>query len=197
MANAPKVLIKNPGSIVNAADVAGTDWILFGNEYTAEFDYLQSIAFGSFKFFPLNTGVSVEQREKSIIKPGEQVRLSLGAGRYAPANLIGFNSQEGWGTWTRTSRAEIVLPVMVQGIITLKLFSWTLPENQGEPLVVRIGAASSNLILTDTGKENEITINVSQPADRIFLESPVFRPANSHRSMGVAISVVTIERQKH
>jgi hypothetical protein len=75
----------------------------------------------------------------------------------------------------------------------LKIFGWIIPENLVEPLNIRVGDVSSQVALSDTGKEYEITMNIRQPSDRILLDSRVFHPTNSHRVMGVGISKITIE----
>ena len=191
--NAPKVVIKEPKSMVTTDDVSGASWVLLGSEYVTNFEYTDSIAIGQFRLFPLNAALSIEHRAKSIIKLGQQTRVLMGTGQYSPARLKGFNTQEDWGAWTSASNAEIELPFMMQGVIKLKIFGWTIPENLGEPLNIRVGDASSQFALSDTGKEYEITMNIRQPSDRIFLDSQVFRPTNSHRVMGVGISRITIE----
>lgn len=195
LANAPKVLIKRPGSVVDAADAAGVDWILFDKDYVAEFRYLESISFGTFRFFPLNSLVSVSHREKSTIKSGEKISLLLGARQYAPGNLKGFNEQEEWGVWSAASHAEIVLPVLLHGAIKIKLYGWTIPENMGTPLLVKICNASTKIMLTDANKDYDVIINVSQPTDRIYLESSI-HPVNSHRNLGVAVNIIMLERLK-
>ena len=196
MENSPKVLIKQPKSIVSANDVKGASWVLFGNKYKPEFDYLHSITIGSFRLFPLTSKVSIEQQTKAIIQPNKEIRLILGADNYAKARLTGFNEQEPWGAWTDDSKAMIEMPFLVQGTLKLKIFGWTLVENLGKPLSIKIGDTISKISLTDSGKEYEIVMNVNQPTDRIFIESPVFQPSNSQRVLGVGISRIIIERQQ-
>lgn len=193
LGNAPKVIIKQPKTMVTNNDILGASWVLFGNEYVADFDYLESISIGQYRLFLFNTNFSVEHREKPFIKLGQQNRVLMGEGQYSPARLKGFNTQEDWGVWTSASNAKIELPFKMKGVVKLNFFGCTILENLGEPLNIRVGDASSQVVLSDTGKEYEIIMNIRQVSDTIHLDSRVFRPIDSHRVMGVGISRITLE----
>ena len=64
LGNAPKVVIKEPKSMVTTDDVSGASWVLLGSEYVANFEYTDSIAIGQFRLFPLNAALSIEHRAK-------------------------------------------------------------------------------------------------------------------------------------
>lgn len=193
LANAPRVLMKNPGASVSQDEVGDADWVLFSGSYNAKFEYLDSVVSQPFNFFPLKTNVSLERRVTPDLLIGNPLSVSLSAGHYAPARLKGFNLQEEWGAWTDTEKSEILLPVMLHGIVNLKLDGWAISENLKEPLVVRVGGGLCKLQLSNIRNEYECTLNIERPSDRILLESSVYRPVNSHRNMGVAIARVSVE----
>lgn len=193
LGNSPRVLIKNLGGAVSQDDIGDAGWVLFDGEYKAEFDYPDSILFGFLRFFPIKTNFLIERRDLPEIKVGNPVSISLSAGRYASSQLKGFNPQEEWGAWTDKENPEILLPVVLYGIVKLKLDGWTLSENLKYPLVVRVGDSLCKFQLSDVRKEYECTLNIRRPSDRIRLESPIYRPVDSHRNMGVAINIITTE----
>ncbi len=193
LANAPRVLIRKPGSAVTPDDVAGADWVLFGNQFAPEFAYAKSIAFNGLTLFPLNLQLRLEQQEKKVLMPGRQIKVSLGASGGA-AQLNGFNAREEWGAWTARPLADIELPFKVQGRVQLDLFGWSLAENLGKPLKLSIGDATVRVVLSGSAAHHLLTLQVRQPADRIVLQAPTVRPANSSREMGVAIGSIAVSR---
>jgi Dolichyl-phosphate-mannose-protein mannosyltransferase len=194
LGNSPRVVTKPVGSKLTNADLANADWALVHGDYSINFDHFGSISLGELRFYPLHSKIAIEVREKPLLKPGEQVKLALGAGYFSQAKLLGFNDLENWGGWTALERSEIVLPMKVQGTVKVRLFSWSIYENLNSPLTVSLGSSTADITLTDKGKEYEITLDVDQPTDRLAIQSAVFHPANSHRSMGVAIGNVSITR---
>jgi hypothetical protein len=117
----------------------------------------------------------------------------------APDNgmlLTGFNAVEVWGAWTSEPKADVVVPQQLQGHLRITLFGWSLPENLRTPLQLKVGDKAYPLELGDKGQDVVLDVTVAKPTDRITFESSVFQPADSARTMGVAIARISIERMK-
>jgi len=192
LASAPKVLDKPPGSSVTKLDVGDASWVLFANEYQAEFDYHDAIKMGRFTLYPLKSEPLIEERKKTALPFGQVLDIQLGTGKIN-CRLNGFNLAEAWGAWTNGSRASVELPFTIKGKVRLKFFSWTIPANWATPLTISLGKQSSMVKLSDSGKEYEITMDVKEPVDTLILESASSLPTNSHRIMGVALTHIAIE----
>lgn len=62
LANAPKVLVREPNSRITEEDVRGADWVLLGQKYVVDFDHSGAIKTGPFVMYPINTGILVDAK---------------------------------------------------------------------------------------------------------------------------------------
>ncbi len=193
LANAPRVLVKEANSVISESDVKDASWVLLAAPYTIAFDDLHMVVLGPFRFFPRDTGLSFKEYEKPLLQPGKSVRLLLGANSYAPGRLVGFNVQEPWGSWTSQRHAAIELPVKLHGKVKVRLFGWTLPENLGTPLVIKIGDATQSLQLTGLGANYEFDVDISGEVGQLTLDSEATRPPTWGRVLGTAIGSISFE----
>ena len=207
MGNAPKVLELPPGALVSDQDVAGADWVVVDGNYQLQFDYKAALAMNQLRLMTLRTGPGALEIAphavpaalnvvKTLMAVGGVQRLNLAQ---APGNgvlLSGFNPVEPWGAWSSEPKADVVVPQLLQGHLRITLFGWSLPQNLHAPLLLKVGDQAYPLQLGDKGQDLVLDVNVAKPADRISFESSVFRPADSARTLGVAIGRVSIERMK-
>lgn len=215
LGNAPKVITQAAGARISAQDIAGADWVVLDGDYQLDFDYAASLTVGKMRLIPLQSGsaaIAIANRVASVPvaaaipavqrQAGPKTVLSVGevspwALAQAPGNgllLTGFNAPEEWGAWSSETVAEVLLPRLLQGHLRIKLFGWSLDENLKAPLRLKIGDQVQVLSFSNAGKEIELVVNVSKPTDRLIFESGVFKPADSARILGVAISRISVER---
>lgn len=195
LANAPRVLERPAGGTVRADDVTGADWVLCEQACLPDFPYAQSLTIGSATLFLINSDIRIDIPEKKVLGPGRQMTLSPASGPGA-LRPKGFNASEEWGAWTARPVAELELPFKVQGRVRLDLFGWTLAEQVGKPMSLRIGNAVVPLPLTERAGHHPLTLQVLRPSDRIVFTAPVIRPQNSSREMGIAVGSIAVSADK-
>jgi hypothetical protein len=207
MGNAPKVVVLPPGALVSKQDVAGADWVVVDGNYQLQFDYKAAMSMNQLRVMTLQTAPgalaiaphavpAAPNVVKTPMAVGDVQQLGLAQ---APDNgmlLTGFNAVEVWGAWTSEPKADVVVPQQLQGHLRITLFGWSLPENLRTPLQLKVGDKAYPLALGDKGQDVVLDMTVAKPTDRITFESSVFQPADSARTMGVAIARISIERMK-
>jgi hypothetical protein len=65
LANSPKVFQRQPKSSITKEDVVGSDWVLLREEYSVDFNYVQMIEAGTFKFYSLQPGVFTAPKKET------------------------------------------------------------------------------------------------------------------------------------
>jgi hypothetical protein len=193
LSNAPKVVIREKNSEISQDDIGNSSWVIFMGDYNPKFIYKNDIVLDKFRLFPINTNIAVDNNAENVFNLRGPYKINLGSGLFSSASLVGFNSQEEWGSWTKNNQAKIILPSYVSGNFKVVLFGWTIPENLNKPVIVRIGSQEKRLFLTDKNASYELNFSLSQPTDSIRIESHISRPNNSARDMGVALNMVQIE----
>jgi hypothetical protein len=202
LANAPKVIDRPEGSDITPQDVSGYAWLVTDGSYNTDALGLPSVQVGSLKYYALKSSAAIglespkaviASADKSVLKPAASLDVSL-ASVPAGTNLIGFNPVEPWGAWTSRRAAEIELPVRLQGRIRIKLFGWTLEQNMGETISLQVGHTVRQLRLGASGADAQAEFDVDADTDRILITSAVDKPADSARTLGVAIARLSVER---
>ncbi|MGW8390348.1 hypothetical protein [Pseudoduganella sp. HUAS MS19] len=206
LANAPKVIARPAGEVVTSQDVAGANWVIIDGNYKLQFDYKASMTFKQLRLITLRGSPvavvphAVEAARlaapKTVMAEGEALSLTLTQSPDNGVLLTGFNEQEDWGAWTSEPKAEVVLPRLLEGKLRLTLFGWSLPENLGAPMQLKAGDKTYPLALTGAPQDIVLEVSLAKPTDRLAFESGVFKPANSARTLGVAIGRINIERLK-
>jgi hypothetical protein len=206
LGNAPKVIMRPAGEAVTAQDIAGADWVIVDGNYKLQFDYKAAMSLKQLRLITLGAAPvaivphTVEAPRpaapKTVLAEGEALSLALAQTPGNGALLTGFNELEEWGAWTSEPKAEIVLPRLLEGKMRVTLFGWGLAENLRAPMQLKVGDKTYALPLTGAGKNIVLEIDLAKPSDRLIFESGVFKPADSARTLGIAIGRVNIERLK-
>jgi hypothetical protein len=192
LGGAPRLLFKPSGSAVSADELKGADWVLMAGNMT--FDFHQQMALsGPFTFLPGTSGLVVQTGSSLPLQVGRTLDVALKNDQYPTGWIEGFHPAEPWGRWMAVTRATVRLPEPVRGQIRIRVWAWTLPENQASPLVIRIGTNSTTIALPNSPAEEIVTLNVDHASDRIEFESLVHRPATETRTLGMALASISIE----
>jgi hypothetical protein len=194
LGNAPRVLIKEPGSTIKISDLQGAKWVIVSEPYNVEFPYRSLVKFGNLTLYPLATtspAVGVAEKKNWT---GDPFALEFGIGGGAWSQMQGFNLPEIWGAWTAKSVAEIELPYFIQGRVRLRIFGWVLLENVGNRVRVTLGDSIFDIKMTSSGADYQIDFHVNKPLDRIRFDIPVVRHPDSSRDMGVALRGIEISQ---
>lgn len=207
LGNAPKVIARPAGEVVTPQDIAGADWVLIDGNYKLQFDYKAAMSFKQLRLMTLRgsavalvphaTEAARPAVPRTVLAEGEALSLALAQ---SPDNGVlptGFNELEEWGAWTSEPKAEIVLPRLLEGKLRITLFGWSLAENLDAPMRLKAGDKTYPLALTGAPQDIILEINLAKPADRLVFESGVFKPANSARTLGIAIGRIHVERLKN
>lgn len=193
LANAPKVLTKGAGSVIEADDIAGANWVLFAGPYTPNFYYKNKISSNGLDFYSIDTNILISNAIPSKLKANEKLKILLGKNQNSSVQLGGFNEIEEWGAWTSDESAEIVLPVELSGHVKIQLFGWILHENDKKIVRVDIGDSKTQIAFLEAGSIYTIDAVVGNATNKIILNSATIKPESSHRKMGVAVSYLIIE----
>lgn len=108
------------------------------------------------------------------------------------AVLHGFNEPEAWGSWSSTRDAYIELPAMVSGRVQLNFFGWVADATSHPRVQIRLGNVTRELDMGGTGKDYEVVMDVTEPADRLYVESTPVSPDGGPRELGVAMARVRL-----
>lgn len=192
MADAPRVLVKQPGEIINGNEADGVDWVLTTDPYITDFSYQNKLEIKGADFYNISSSVAILNAQLPPLKIGDVLQLKLGTG--SRAGMSGFNEPEEWGSWTADVKAEIRLPVTIDGKVTIKIFGWMLEEIANKTALVQIGDTQYELNLSGKPELHNIEANIKSPIDALYVHSMTITPSNSHRKMGVAISYISIEK---
>lgn len=193
MNNAPKVIIRTKSSVISQADIEGAKWVVTMGEYSLKFRYNASFAFGNYTFIPLNSNISIDVNSDNIIDIKDQLKIFLGSSSYSKSSLVGFNSQEDWGAWTKDSNAKIIFPGFFSGNVRLVIFGWTIRENLSKPVIFTLGNQSKSIFFSEKNEPHELKFHIDKPVNSISINSHISRPKDSSRDMGVAVNLIQIE----
>lgn len=194
MADAPKVLVKQPGEKIIDSETSGVDWVLATDPYIADFGYQNKLNIKGINFYNISSSVAISNAQLHPLKMGDALQLKLGTTGTLRAGMSGFNEPEEWGSWTSETNAEIRLPVTIDGRVTIKIFGWTLEEQANKTAFIQIGDKKYELNLSGKPELHSIEANITSPVDELRLQSMTMTPSNSHRAMGIAISYINIEK---
>lgn len=194
LATAPRVLLKAESAEITDEDLPeGLKWALLANDYNFRATYSSTLRVGDLQLILLrDSSASIREAGKPSWD-GSPLKVSLGS-RHS-RQLVGFNEPETWGAWTAMTSAEILLPRIVVGALTVRLSAWTLPENSSSQLTMKIGGHSVSTRLGDRRSEIVMDFPQVEPTDRLFLTMTTIRPPDSHRQMGAAIAEIEITRK--
>lgn len=209
--NAPKVIVRQSGMTVSPQDVDGADWVVIDGNYQPQFEYNAELSFKQLRLMTLRAtpgvaaitphatesslaGAANPATPKTAMIEGDVLNLGLAQAPNNGVLLTGFNQLEEWGAWTAGEKAEVLLPRMLTGHLRVTLFGWSLNENLNTPIRMKIGDQVQVLSFTNAGKDIVLDVNVAKPTDRLSFESSVFKPADSARTLGIAVVRINIER---
>ncbi len=193
--SAPKVLIRNQNSDIKQSDIEGAKWVIFMGNYNANFPHKTSISLSKFNLFPLNSNILIETNQNNSLNLNKPLRIYPAKDLFSNSFLVGFNAQEEWGSWTKRENAKVVFPGFFSGNLRLTISGWTLPENLNKSVVITLGSQSKAINFSEKNSLYELDFSVAQPIDSILISSPVLRPKDSGRDMGVAINWIQIENK--
>ena len=184
------------GQTIKAGDIPeGVEWMVLTDQYPVEVPYAKSLRVGVLELYTFrNTPPYVFASEKALWK-GAPISLKFGDTGDV-GTLSGFNAPEPWGSWSAREDAYVLLPSLVEGPITLRMFGWTVAPNLVRPLRIRIGETTQDMQLTDKPAWHQLSFDVRQPADRVSFIYPPYRETPWARPVGVGISEIQISRRQ-
>lgn len=194
MADAPKVLVKQPGEKITDSETAGVDWVLTTDPYIAGFSYQNKLEIKGVDFYNLSSSVNISGPQLHPLKTGDLLQLKFGTASSSRVSVAGFNDAEEWGSWTSDANAEIHFPATIEGKITIQIFGWMPEEATNKTALLKLGDVTHELHLSSKPEMYNIEVNLPSPVNKLYIQSMTIKPNNSHRDMGIAISYINIQK---
>ena len=195
LGSSARVLVRDTGSVLTDADIpAGTQWVLLTDWYRPAFRATTSLSIPQVAFIRVDAGEPAIHESVSSWS-GASLQYAFAAGGNI-GMLEGFNPPEAFGAWSAVCGAKIVLPVLVEGPVTMSLDAWTIPSNLSQKLVVRFGDSRAEIPLAATRSVAQVDFDLKTPAREIFLVGLV--PKREYPwtpPLGVAVAGIDLHRR--
>jgi phosphoglycerol transferase len=190
-----RVLVRDTGSVLTDADIpAGTQWVLLTDWYRDTFRATASLRTQYIAFIRVDAGEPVIHESVSDWS-GSPLHYSFASGANI-GMLEGFHPPEPSGAWSAVCGAKIVLPVRVEGNVTVSLDAWTTSSRLSQKLIVGFGDLRAEVPLAATRSIAEVDFDLKAPTRELVLvglvpvrEQPWLPP------LGVAVAGIELRRR--
>ena len=195
LGSSARVLVRDTGSVLTDADIpAGTRWVLLTDWYQTAFRATASMRTPAVAFIRVDAG-EPSIHESVSFWSGSSLQYPFASGGNV-GMLEGFNPPEAFGAWSAVCGAKIVLPVLVEGAVTVSLDAWTIPGNLSHKLVLRFGDSRAEVPLAATRSVTQVDFDLKTSAREIVLVGLV--PKREHPwtpPLGVAVAGIELRRR--
>jgi glycosyltransferase involved in cell wall biosynthesis len=139
-------------------------------------------------------------RDPADLERWDDEPISLNFGESDPEAsqlMVGFYSAEEWGAWSRTKSPCVLLPVSVNGPVTVEFELMAYSANIGRAIGISLGQSSTDIVLTEAPRTYRVDLNPEQAADSLkFSNLDLSRApgARDTRSLGIGLKSMSIKR---
>lgn len=126
---------------------------------------------------------------------GGPLSFSFATGELA-LRLMGFNTPEPWGVWSKSGYPWIMLDRTIAGEIEIDITVRGYAHNVGQPLGLELGTGRAYLLLSEGVQTHTVKMNVAYPTSFLAFEGLDKRAVDMHdpRDIGMGLTHIAIRR---